>query len=419
MTPSILAASTLTASPGRVDTLRYRGAMADTEPATITASQSPWAAAPRSHLVDLGLVLLTLVPAMGSPFLAEQDFRAIDVVAAITAAGLILVRRRWPMPALGVALVAAVAVTAIAGQPTALLPATVILLFNVAFRTDRATSIRVGIAGVAAMLTAALILASNGFLGPELLAGVAWPALAVAAGDAVRSRREAIDAAEERAARAEATREEEARRRVAEERLHIARELHDVVAHHIAVINVQAGVAAHLLHTSPDGAETALATVRSSAHDVLDELAGILGVLRAGDDDSASTHPTPTVEDLPALVDSFAQAGLDVTFETTGEAHPASDVVAIAVYRTVQEALTNAHKHGAGAARVRLENRPDELELTVTNAVGAAVAATSGYGLAGMRERVQAAGGSLDTGARPDGTFVVHACFPRTRREQP
>ncbi|MFN3216890.1 MAG: sensor histidine kinase [Acidimicrobiales bacterium] len=200
--------------------------------------------------------------------------------------------------------------------------------------------------------------------------------------------------------------------------LHIARELHDVVAHHIAVINVQAGVAAHLLHTSPDGAETALATVRSSAHDVLDELAGILGVLRAGDDDSASTHPTPTVEDLPALVDSFAQAGLDVTFETAGEAHPTGDVAAIAVYRTVQEALTNAHKHGAGAARVRLENRPDELELTVTNPVGAAVAATSGYGLVGMRERVQAAGGSLDTGTRPDGTFVVHVCFPRTRRQE-
>jgi signal transduction histidine kinase len=359
------------------------------------------------------------VPAVGSPFLAEQDFGVLDVLAAVAAAALIVVRRRWPMPALGVALVAVIAVTAIAGQPTALLPGTVILLFNVAFRTDRATSVRVGIAGVAAMLTAALILASNGFLGPELLAGVAWPALAVAAGDAVRSRREAIDAAEERAARAEATREEEARRRVAEERLHIARELHDVVAHHIAVINVQAGVAAHLLHTSPEGAETALATVRSSAHDVLDELAGILGVLRAGDDDSASTHPTPNVEDLPALVDSFAQAGLDVTFETAGEAYPTGDVVAIAVYRTVQEALTNAHKHGAGAARVRLEHRPDELELTVTNPVGASVAATSGYGLVGMRERVQAAGGSLDTSARPDGTFAVHACFPRTRREQP
>lgn len=418
MMPSSPTAPTPMASPGRVATLRYRGAMADTEPATIGASQSPWAVAPRSHLVDAGLVLLTCVPAAASPFLEEQGLGGFDVLAAIVAAALILARRRWPVQALGIGLVGVIAATAIAGRPTALLPATVVLLFNVAARTDRATSIRVGIAGVAAMLTSALILASSGFLGPELLAGVAWPALAVAAGDAVRSRREAIDAAEERAARAEATREEEARRRVAEERLHIARELHDVVAHHIAVINVQAGVAAHLLHTSPDGAETALATVRSSAHDVLDELAGILGVLRAGDDDNASTHPTPTVEDLPALVDSFARAGLDVTFETTGEAHPTSDVAAIAVYRTVQEALTNAHKHGAGAARVRLENRPDELELTVTNPMGAAVAASSGYGLVGMRERVQAAGGSLDTGARPDGTFVVHACFPHARREQ-
>lgn len=419
MAPSILAAPTAAPSPERGDTLRYRGAMADTEPATSAASQSPWAVAPRSHLIDAGLILLTIVPAAASPFLEEHGVAAIDVLAALVAAALILVRRRWPAPALGIGLVGVIAATAIAGRPTALLPATVILLFNVASRTDRTTSIRAGIAGVGAMLTSALILASNGFLGPELLAGVAWPALAVAAGDAVRSRREAIDAAEERAARAEATREEEARRRVVEERLHIARELHDVVAHHIAVINVQAGVAAHLLHTSPDGAETALATVRSSAHDVLDELAGILGVLRAGDDDSGSTHPTPSVEDLPALVESFALAGLDVTFETSGAARATADVAAIAVYRTVQEALTNAHKHGAGAARVRLEHGADELALTVTNPVGTATVATSGFGLVGMRERVQAAGGSLDTGVGPDGTFVVHACFPRTRREQP
>ena len=117
------------------------------------------------------------------------------------ALGLILVRRRWPIPVLAVGLCAVVLVTAIVGRPTALIPATVVLLFNVAVRSDRATSIRAGLAGIAALLCCIAILASSEFFGPELLAGLAWPALAVAAGDAVRSRREAIEAAEERAAR--------------------------------------------------------------------------------------------------------------------------------------------------------------------------------------------------------------------------
>jgi signal transduction histidine kinase len=415
--------ATAVARPEEDEVLRYRGAMAITAAASSPPTRYAWSVAPRSRLVDAGLVLLTFVPAMGGPLVADRTIGGVDVAAAIVSIGLILSPvRRQPVPTLVVGLVAAVVATAIATQPTALLPTAVVLLFNVAVRTDRATSVVAGGAGVAVMLTCAVILASNGFIGPELLAGVAWPALAVAAGDAVRSRREAIDAAEERAARAEATRDEEARRRVAEERLHIARELHDVVAHHIAVINVQAGVAAHLLRASPDGAETALATVRSSA-------------ARCSTSSPASSAccaptttrrtrppiPTPTIDDLPALVESFAAPG----FASSRSRRAARSIRRATSQPSPRTAPCRRHSptptSTATARHVsRIEHRPDELEIVVTNPVGAQAAATSGYGLVGMRERIQAAGGTLSAGAATDGTFVVRACVPRTRhQEQP
>jgi signal transduction histidine kinase len=368
------------------------------------------------RVLDLGLWLLVCAPLVASPFIEQRDLRLVDAVAAAMALGLILVRRRWPIPVLVVGLGAVVLVTAVVGRPTALIPATVVLLFNVAVRSDRTTSIRAGLAGIVALLCCIAILASSEFFGPELLAGLAWPALAVAAGDAVRSRREAIEAAEERAARAEATREQEARQRVAEERLHIARELHDVVAHRIAVINVQSGVAAHLIRTSPDDAENALAIVRSSAGQVLDELAGVLSVLRT-DEDPVSTDPTPTIDDIPALISSFGDAGLHVDFEAGGDVHAVNEGVGVAVYRTLQEALTNAHKYGCGEAHVRLHDRPDAIELVVTNRVAGDRRTSSGFGLIGMRERVHAAGGELTADFLADERFVVDATFPRTRTQ--
>jgi signal transduction histidine kinase len=368
----------------------------------------------RRLLSDLGVWLLVCTPLFISPFIDEPEIGPGDVLVALGALALILIRRRWPVPVFAVGLVAMVAVTAIIDRPTALIPAIVVLLFNVSVQSDRSTSIRAGIAGTGALLCCIAILATSDFFGPELLAGLAWPALAVASGEAVRSHREAIAAAEGRAARAEATREEEARRRVAEERLHIARELHDVVAHRIAVINVQSGVAAHLVRTDPDGAEQALATVRSSARQVLDELADVLNVLRS-EDDSASTDPTPTIAAVPALITSFGDAGLHVEVDPNGELPVVGDAVGIAVYRTLQEALTNAHKHGRGEAHVEFHQRPDAVQLVVTNAVSDAAGPSSGFGLVGMRERVHAVGGELTVGPRPDGTFVVEATFPHHR----
>jgi signal transduction histidine kinase len=397
---------------------RYREfTMAAATTATPPLRAGASAAGARRWLVDLGLWLLVYIPMVASPFVDQRAEVAADVPGALLALGLIVARHRWPVPTLGAGLAASFAFTAITQRPSALLPVVVVLLFEVAVRHDRATAIRAGAAGLVTMLSSIVILVSSDPFGPELLAGLAWPALAVAAGDAVRSRREAIAAAEDRATRAEATREAEARRRVVEERLHIARELHDVVAHQIAVINVQAGVAAHLLDDEPDDAKAALATVRSSARQVLDEFAAILGVLRTSDAVATDTEPAPTIDDLHTLVASFAAVDLTVVLDTVGEPRPVSDATAIAVYRTVQEALTNAHKHGDGHAHLRIVHHAETLDIEVSNrfAPSAPDMARSGYGLVGMRERVHAAGGTVTSGPRSSDTFVVSASFPTTR----
>lgn len=413
--------ATIRPVPVARDRHRYRGAMASSPTATASRSWSAWAVAPRSYVADAALWLVVCAPAAAAPIRDGGSLGAIDAVAAVLALVLLVLRRRWPIPVLAVDLVALLVATAVAGQPTALLSVSIVLLFAVAVRYERKVAIRTAVAGTATLLAAVAILQARNFIGPEMLAGIAWPTLAVAAGDAVRSRREAIAAADERARRAEETREEEARRRVAETRLQIARELHDVVAHRIAVINVQAGVAAHLMPTKPADAAAALATVRASARDVLDELAEILGVLREPGTDGApgSTAPAPTLDDVPALVASFADAGLRVVFETAGEVHPLGDGATIALYRTVQEALTNAHKHGDGAARVRLVHGAAGVDLEVVNRAAAGRSpSTSGFGLLGMRERVQAVGGQLTTGPDGDGTFRVQAHFPRARAQE-
>jgi len=398
-------------SPVAAAAPRYVGVMARTGALT-KPSTSPAAIALRTRLADLTIWLLISAPILINVFVDKRGRPAVDIIGTFVALVLIGLRHRWPTATAIAGLVGVIVATAAASRPTVMLPLAVVLLFNAAVRSDRRRSYILWAAGLAAFVTCVVILAHRNFFGPELLAGLAWPTLAVAAGDAVRSRREALAVALQRAERAERTREAEARRRVAEERLHIARELHDVIAHRIAVVNVQAGVAAHLMRSRPDQAEAALAVVRSSAGLVLDELAGMLGVLRADEDSAAPVDPTPTLAEIPALIDSFASAGLAVTYESSGETRPVTSSTALAVYRTVQEALTNAHKHGDGYARVRIANNPHEIHVTVTNRSNARPSDDSGFGLIGMRERINAAGGILTTATSDDGTYTLEAMFP-------
>ena len=406
----------MTMMPGGERPRRYRGAMTERKPTTSTPA--PWAIAPRSYVVNVAIAALVVMPIAADRVFVRASHGLGDIVASVLAVALLFTRHRWPFPTLAAGLVSMVAATAVLEHPTALMPLLVVVLFDISVRFDRRTAILAGAAGLVALLACIAILVSNHIFGPELLAGLAWPTLAVAAGDVVRGRRAAIAAVEERARRAEESREEEARRRVVEERLRIARELHDVVAHHMAVVNVQAGVAAHLLRSKPDDAEQALTTMRSSARQVLDELAGILSVLRSDDDSGAPIDPAPSMTDLPSLVESFAAAGLSVDFDASHPLPTVSDAAGLAIYRTVQEALTNAQKHGTGTASVRISTAGLAVEVTVDNPTHRSDGlverdhGTAGFGLTGMRERITATGGQLTVGAIPPAMFRVHATFP-------
>ncbi|MGW5197526.1 sensor histidine kinase [Streptomyces spiralis] len=237
-----------------------------------------------------------------------------------------------------------------------------------------------------------------------------WVVAVVAVSELGRVRREQW--AKERAERAQA-----ARRRADAERLRIARELHDVLAHSISVINVQAGVGLALLDTDPEQARTALTTIKAASKEALGEVRQVLDTLRAPG--AAPRAPAPGLDRLPELVDQAASAGLTVDVKgSPPRLPPGTD---LAAFRIVQEALTNVVRHsGSRNARVRLDHDGDTLRLRIDDdgpATGAD-AGGSGNGLAGMRERAAALGGTIDAGPRPDGGWRVLAALPLTIKEE-
>jgi signal transduction histidine kinase len=332
----------------------------------------------------------------------------------------LLFRSRSPLGAvIGTGAVTVFAM-ALLGVPNNLPPmACAIALFSFAKRSDRRTTVQVGIV-VAVLLTTLGLLVRPGMDAlAENLGLVAWTGLAVAIGDATRSRRELIASAMERAERAERTKEEEARRRVTEERMRIARELHDVVAHHITLVNAQAGVAHHLMKTDPSHAYEALERIRDTSRSALDELRATVGLLRANDEAAAPREPAPGLTDLAALVEAFQHAGLDVVMDGPGAAaeRPMPALTGLTAYRIVQEALTNTHKHAGSTAtaRVRVEVAADAVRIQVDDDGGRGPARTgigTGHGMIGMHERVKAIGGTFGAGPRARGGFRVEAELP-------
>ncbi|MEU3619421.1 histidine kinase [Streptomyces sp. NPDC006872] len=337
---------------------------------------------------------------------------ALDVLAAGLTFVLLFACRRAPLTVLVFTLLGAV-VSIVAAPTTAHLLETtaMIALYTVTVRAPRWPAI------IATVTTAAALYAANAYdagsvINGEIFGVVAFVGMAAAIGFSVRTWRNYVAAAEERAERAEATLEEEARRRVAEERLRIARELHDVIAHHIALINVQAGVASHLARTQPDKIEIALGHIHEAGSAVLDELGQLLYVLRQADDETMPTEPLPGLSRLGQLLESFTAAGLGIRHQVVGEPRPLPTATDLAAYRIIQEGLTNAHKHGREpGALLLLDYWPDALDITICNPlrVAPAVAVGTGHGLTGMRERAQATGGTLSAGPDPDGTFRLHA----------
>ncbi|MFJ6012360.1 sensor histidine kinase [Streptomyces sp. NPDC092952] len=265
----------------------------------------------------------------------------------------------------------------------------------------------------------ALLVFSTGWNHPALLRGdqlglVSSVLLAGALGELVRSRRDHLAAVEARAELAERTREEEARRRVGEERTRIARELHDIVAHHITLAHAQAATAAYLLRSKPDQAQRTLDQLAGTTSSALRELKAAVGLLRSEGDPEAPLEPAPGLARLPELIASFEQAGLAVSVRVEGEVRPLPPGADLTAYRVVQEALTNVTKHAGGAnASVRLVYGHRVLTLTVIDDGQARPATgTPGYGLIGMRERARSAGGRLAAGHRPGGGFEVSTELP-------
>ncbi|MGW5659990.1 sensor histidine kinase [Streptomyces sp. NPDC003758] len=334
----------------------------------------------------------------------------------------LLKHRSHPRTAVTVTAVCTVIAVALGYLLTPLLLAPIMAaLYWLATQTDRKTTRVYGVTTMAALMVAAVFSDSMDHLSLLLrtIGPFFWLLLPLAAGNMTRLRRAYLKAVQARAEHAERTREEEARLRVTEERMRIARELHDVVAHHLALANAQAGTAAHLVLTSPQQTKAILTDLTGTTSSALRELKATLGVLRQTDDSaSAPLEPSPGLARLPELVSSCASAGLTVTVTTTGEPQPLSPGVDLTAFRIVQEALTNVTKHAAAeAAHVRLAYSGSRLLITVSNDGPAATpvpegALSRGFGVMGMRERAHSIGGELCAGPRPEGGFEVTTALP-------
>ncbi len=335
-------------------------------------------------------------------------------------AAALVFRRRAPMEVLALTGTLSV-IESLTGDPrTPVAMSAVIALYTVASTTDRPTTWRVGLLTMTVLTGTAMAAGPLPWYAQENLGIFAWTGIGATAGDAVRSRRAVVQAIRERAERAERTREEEARRRVAEERLRIARDLHDVVAHHIALVNVQAGVAAHVMDKRPDQAKEALGHVREASRSALNELRATVGLLRQSGDPEAPTEPAPGLDRLDELTGTFRSAGLHVEVARADQGTTLPAAVDLAAYRIIQEALTNVQKHAGphAKAEVSVVRVGPNIEITVLDD-GSGENETQdggGHGLLGMRERVSALRGTLTTGPRYGGGFRVHAILPLKNR---
>ncbi|WP_051744348.1 sensor histidine kinase [Streptomyces yerevanensis] len=352
-----------------------------------------------------------------------------DAVAAGAAVLLLLARRRAPLPVLALTVLGETAFTVLASRPSPVLAVTAFIAVYTVARTVRRRTAVIAAALTATALYVVVAYPMDSASDPEGGAVFAWVGTFAAVGGTVRTWRDYTAAMEERAQRAEASKEVEARRRVAEERLRIARELHDVVAHHIALITIQAGVAGHFLRDRPDRAEVALGHIREGGRTVLDELGSLLHVLRQSGDDTDETdeaqptEPVPGLSRLGRLIESLTAAGLSVRHRQAGRPRPLPTAVDLAAYRVIQEALTNAHKHGADAvADLLVDYHTDALHIEISNPVRTGPvpdAQGTGHGLTGMRERAHAVGGSFHAGAGADGRFRLDVRLPLPETETP
>ena len=338
----------------------------------------------------------------------------VFVALAVTTLPLV-VRRRFPWPVFLFCLVSFLGLQNAFNGFSLTIVGPVVALYTIASERGRAETVAAVLLAVAGLLFADAHAATANMVLFTRFQNIVLAVAAGLAGYAYRTHRAYVKATEDRAAEAERTREEEAARRVEEERVRIAREVHDITAHSLSAVSIQAAAAERLVDRDPAAAKLAIAAARTTAKDALEEIRGMIGVLRAGDP-AAETEPTAGTERLDDLAAYLRRAGVDVALDMGGYDRAAVPAfVDVALYGIAREAATNIVRHaGAHAATIRLATRPTGANLSVEDDGRGAAAETDGrgHGIAGMAERVGLLGGTFAAGPRPRGGFRVEARIP-------
>ena len=356
------------------------------------------------------------------------DFGYLGYLLLVAGGAVVVVRRRWPVTVFVATALASLAYYALDFPDGPGWLGLFVAIYTLTALGDGRRSLVTAGVGIATLAPCWLIAAAD----VEPPAAIGWvffrigaSVMSAALGESVRSRKFIAAEALERAELAERTREEQARARVDEERLRIAREVHDTVAHAIAIINVQSGVTAHVIDKRPERARETLLAIEQTSSRALQEMRAILGVLRDADDGRV---PHPGIGQIDELTTKAREAGLDVDFEATSPPPPVPSAIGSAVYRILQESITNVIRH-AGPTRVTvaLDYGADTVAVRVTDEGrreaalhtgkdrandGLAGPDEPGRGILGMRERCQLLGGELDAGPLPGGGFAVTARLP-------
>jgi signal transduction histidine kinase len=363
--------------------------------------------------LPLVLVLIAAALAEGQWSNDAEGLSPLGVVAAIAIALPLLWRHRSAKTVLTFVVLGLFACMATLKPGWTVVAVSAVAIYSVALYGDRLRTLAT--AGCVLVVTVCVmaLFSDAGLLSYDALSRLGILFFPLVLGDAIRGRRVIERAAAEREAERELHARDEADRRLADERLRIAQEVHDVVAHAMVAINVQAGVAAHVLHKRPGQAETALTEIKRVSGAALDDLRATLGLLR-DENAAAPVHPTRVLSEVPDLAAPLRAAGVRVDVDLDGPEERVPSPVGAAAYRIVQEALTNVLRHAeASSAIVRVAIGARSVEIDVRNdGVVAPAANGGGRGLRGMAERAEALGGRIEAGGLPDGGWQVHATLP-------
>ena len=378
----------------------------------------PRGAAARRWATDIAIAVAVIAITVGGTLASAhwhhgQTTAGVGTYLLLAAGGASLIaRRRYPVGVLAVTLAVAIW-PGMASQAHLIWLALIVAFFTAVQARQRAAAVASLVIGYVASIWPPWLIGSPGHASAGFAVGLAILLLfLLAVAEVIRARGQ-------RTAALEQSHQEELRRRAGEERMRIARDLHDVVAHNISVINVQANTALHLMDRQPDRARSALTTINEVSGQALVELRSVLGVLRAVDE-GAPRAPAPGLARLGDLADTAAAAGLAVRVEESGQRVPLPADVDLAAYRIVQEALTNSARHSGGTnAIIRIVYGEDTLVVEVDDDGAWRPPGRSpgqphgtGSGIAGMTERAAALGGTLQAGPRPGGGFAVRARLP-------